>query len=63
MHKKIEELKSVGSGIDKKGFVYPKFINGNFDFQSGVHISNIDNEWFLALSKKDKETVESVEAK
>ena len=54
---RVKTLKSAGCGIDKKGFVYAQFTNGNFDLKNGVHISDICNEWLSALSKEDKKTI------
>mgnify|MGYP003125622395 CR=1 len=60
MDKKIIALNSAGCGIDKKGFVYAQFTNGNFDLKNGVYIIDVCNEWLSALSKEDKKTIETI---
>lgn len=56
------ELKSVGTFIDKEsGITFPTKENGNPDFSNPYHIEYIDqDEWFDALSKKDKKMVETI---
>jgi len=49
----ITELKSVGSGIDEAGFVYPQNIDGTFDTSDGVDIHDVDDEWLNTLDDKD----------
>lgn len=51
--KKITKLKSVGSGIDQAGFVYPQNIDGTFDISDGVDIHDVDDEWLETLDDKD----------
>lgn len=54
----INKLNSVGYGIDEDGIVYPQLQNGEYDLENGNHYLEIDNEeWFLSLSEKDKETI------
>ena len=48
------ELESVGSVINPKELiVYPLFENGALDLGNGVHIYEVTDEWFEALSSYD----------
>lgn len=48
------ELDSVGSVINpKECIVYPLFENGALDLGNGVHINEVTDEWFEALSSYD----------
>ena len=51
---KLIELESVGSVVDpKEEIVYPLFKNGAIDLGSGVHLYEVTDEWFDALSEYD----------
>ena len=57
--KKITELKSVGSGIDQAGILYPQNIDGTFDTSDGVDIHDASDEWLNALDDKDAGVVQA----
>ena len=46
-------LESVGSCVDCNGTTYPLNVDGTPDMNSGVHYSDVSNEWFDSLSVKD----------
>jgi hypothetical protein len=48
------ELESVGSVINPtEAVVYPLLENGSIDWDCGVHIDEVTDEWFEALSSYD----------
>jgi antirestriction protein len=55
-------LPSVGSAIDKKTkIVYPILSNGKVDYDDdGVYLSEVTDEWMDSLSKKDRDSIESI---
>ena len=51
---KMIELESVGSVMNPQELiVYPVFENGALDLGNGVHIEEVTDEWFDALSTYD----------
>ena len=63
--KNIKKLHSVGAVIVIKGknigMTYAMYKNGKVDpGDSGVHLNDIDNEWFYKLSPKANSIVQDV---
>ena len=55
------ELESVGCCIDTKtGMTYPMYVDGTHDEEMGVHLEDIDEEWFHSLSSEDNIIVNDV---
>jgi hypothetical protein len=55
---KITQLKGVGCGLGGNGMVYPQLSNGEYDFDNGTHILDIDNtDWFKSLDTNDEKIV------
>ena len=56
------KLNSVSTAIDtKKLIAYPILTSGNIAFDMGVHIADIDDEWWDNLSYSDRMAVEGLE--
>jgi len=56
----LHTLESVGAVITNRGWTYAE-LDGGYDTENGWHISQIENvEWWSALSKADRQIVESV---
>jgi hypothetical protein len=56
----IFQLKSVGSVFnDWTQMVYPSLLDGGYDEEMGVHISEVDDDWFDALDDQDKSLLTS----
>jgi hypothetical protein len=49
-------LESVGTGLRKDGMTYIMLADGGYDYDSGVHIDDIepDGDWMQALDEADK---------
>ena len=61
LDKELTELESVGSCIDTKtGMTYPMYVDGTHDEEMGVHLEDIDEEWFHSLSSEDNIIVNDV---
>ena len=61
LEKGLVELESVGSCIDTKlGMTYPMYVDGTHDEEMGVHLEDIDEEWFHSLSSEDNIIVNEV---
>ena len=61
MTEDLKELESVGSAIDTKlGMIYPMYVDGTHDEEMGVHLEDIDDEWFHSLSSEDNIIVNDV---
>ena len=61
LDKELTELESVGTALDSKtGMTYPMYVDGTHDEEMGVHLEDIDEEWFHSLSSKDNIIVNEV---
>ena len=61
LEKGLTELESVGSCIDDKtGMTYPMYADGTHDEEMGVHLEDIDEDWFHNLSSEDNIVVNDV---
>ena len=61
LDKELTELESVGSCVDTKtGMTYPMYVDGTHDEEMGVHLEDIDEDWFHNLSSKDNILVNEV---
>jgi len=57
----IVELNSVGSVVDTETlFTYPKYINGGYDKDGGIHICEVSDEWYSSLNEEDKYVVDTL---
>jgi hypothetical protein len=52
-------LESVG-GVLINGVVYAQYELGGYDEESGVELSECDEEWYDALSNEDRMIVENL---
>ena len=48
------KLNSVGTIVTDKGMTYPQIRNGKADYDMGVHIKDVDSDWFESLDDKDR---------
>ena len=46
-------LESVGTGLDKDGMTYPMLVDGGYDYDNGVHMTEVNEEWWDRLSVAD----------
>lgn len=61
LDKDLMELKSVGTALDSKtGMTYPMYVDGTHDEEMGVHLEDIDEDWFHNLSSVDNIMVNDV---
>jgi hypothetical protein len=61
LDKDLTELESVGTALDSKtGMTYPMYVDGTHDEEMGVHLEDIDEEWFHSLSSEDNIIVNEV---
>ncbi len=61
LDKDLTELESVGCALDSKtGMTYPMYADGTHDEEMGVHLEDIDEDWFHNLSSKDNIVVNEV---
>ena len=59
--KELKELESVGTALDTKtGMTYPMYVDGTHDEEMGVHLEDVDEEWFHSLSSEDNIVVNEV---
>ena len=59
--KDLTELESVGTALDTKtGMTYPMYVDGTHDEEMGIHLEDVDEEWFHSLSAEDNVTVNDV---
>ena len=58
MELKIIKIESVGCGFCTCcGTIYPMLVNGEYDYDKGTHISEVEYEWKDQLSMKDFHTL------
>ena len=61
LDKELTELESVGTALDTKtGMTYPMYADGTHDEEMGVHLEDIDEDWFHNLSSEDNIVVNDV---
>ena len=61
LDKELTELESVGCALDTKtGMTYPMYTDGTHDEEMGVHLEDIDEDWFHNLSSEDNIVVNDV---
>tara|TARA_Y100000593_G_C4292322_1_gene328894 strand:+ start:1568 stop:1810 length:243 start_codon:yes stop_codon:yes gene_type:complete len=61
LDKELTELESVGTALDPKtGMTYPMYVDGTHDEEMGVHLEDIDDDWFHHLSPEDNVVVNEV---
>jgi len=61
LDKELTELESVGCALDTKtGMTYPMYADGTHDEEMGVHLEDIDEDWFHNLSSEDNIVVNDV---
>jgi len=60
----LSPLESVGCVIVTEGegigMIYPMYVDGTHDEEMGVHLEDIDEDWFHNLSSKDNILVNEV---
>ena len=60
----LEPLESVGCVLVTKGedigMSYPMYVDGTHDESGGIHLDDIDEEWFYALNSEDNSIVQDV---
>ena len=50
---KLINLESVGTGLAKDGMTYPMLVDGGYDYDNGVHMTEVNEEWWDRLSGDD----------
>ena len=50
---KMINLESVGTGLDADGMTYPMLVDGGYDYDNGVLITEVNEEWWDRLSVAD----------
>ena len=61
LDKELTELESVGTALDSKtGMTYPMYVDGTHDEEMGIHLEDVDEEWFHSLSSEDNIIVNDV---
>ena len=60
----IKPLHSVGCVIVSEGvgigITYPMYKDGSWDESSGIHLEDVDEEWFYRLNPEDNRIVQDV---
>ena len=57
----LVKLESVGTALDSTtGMTYPMYVDGTHDVDGGIHLEDVDSEWFHSLSSEDNIMVNEV---
>ena len=57
----LVNLDSVGCVVDENGVTYPMLVDGGYDEDGGIHINDIEEEyWFESLSDEDLAVIEDI---